>query len=263
MEFIKRMKTREFIEMGLKTLASVLAGLIVIILMEAMIYSIFMKTINKTTSISGDPSKAEYYITECVDGTYDIYKHMPSMDSKQSDPWARLGNHHNISKAKLDELLREKGYLSGYNADLYKVVATNTETSAKTTYEKTDATNSSPEAQIVANKDTLQEGYTFDVYIRATAETAYDETAPKFANLTYTELNAKFEKAGELKEYSTAKIYWRAPNCFDIYMNAWHYVVMVIFELAICGFYTWRFMLINKEYKKIEKKFKKTGKVFA
>ncbi len=40
MDFIKRMKKREFIEMGLKTLATVLAGFLAIILMEGMIYSI-------------------------------------------------------------------------------------------------------------------------------------------------------------------------------------------------------------------------------
>lgn len=40
MEFIKKMKTREFIEMGLKTLAAVLAAFLAIILMEGMIYSI-------------------------------------------------------------------------------------------------------------------------------------------------------------------------------------------------------------------------------
>lgn len=263
MEFIKRMKTREFIEMGLKTLASVLAGLIVIILMEAMIYSIYMKKINENTSISGDATKASYYITEVGNDKYDIYKYMYSMEDgkKVNEQWARTGNYHNISKAKLDDLLREKGFLCGYNADLYKVVATEISTTSQTTYEKSG--DQSPEAQILANKETLQEGYTFTVYVRATATDSYDETSPKFANLTFDELNAKFAKAGDLKEYSTVKIYWRKPNCFDIYMSALHYVIMVIFELAICGFYAWRFVLINKEYKKIEKRFNKTGKVFA
>lgn len=258
------MKTREFIEMGLKTLASVLAGLIVIILMEAMIYSIYMKKIKDNTQISGDPTTAEYYITETGDNTYDIYKCMYTVvEGKNVGHWARMGNHHNISKAKLDELLKEKGFLAGYNADLYKVVATETASGTQTTYEKTTTNTSSPESQINSAKDTLQEGYTFTVYLRANKDAGYDETAPKFENITFEELNAKFAPAGDLREYSTIKIHWRAPNCFDIYMNAWHYVVMVIFELAIVGFYAWRFVLINKEYKKIAKKFKKTGKVFA
>ncbi len=40
MDFINKMKKREFLEMTLKTLAAVLAGFLAIILMEGMIYSI-------------------------------------------------------------------------------------------------------------------------------------------------------------------------------------------------------------------------------
>ncbi len=43
MDFIKRMKKREFIEMGLKALASLLLAFIAIILMECMIYGINFK----------------------------------------------------------------------------------------------------------------------------------------------------------------------------------------------------------------------------
>ena len=42
MEFISKMKKREFIEMGLKALASLLAAFLAIILMEGMIYSIYL-----------------------------------------------------------------------------------------------------------------------------------------------------------------------------------------------------------------------------
>ena len=49
MEFIKRMKKREFIEMGLKTLAAILAAFLAIILMEGMIYSIELNAL-KTKS---------------------------------------------------------------------------------------------------------------------------------------------------------------------------------------------------------------------
>ncbi len=42
MNFIKKMKKREFIEMSLKALASILIGFIAIILMEGMIYSILL-----------------------------------------------------------------------------------------------------------------------------------------------------------------------------------------------------------------------------
>jgi len=57
MEFIKRMKKREFIEMGLKTLAGVMLAFVAVILMEGMIYGIrlngFMtKGVNSTTTSS-------------------------------------------------------------------------------------------------------------------------------------------------------------------------------------------------------------------
>ncbi len=44
MEFIKRMKKREFVEMSLKLIASLLAVFVAIILMEAMIYGITLNS---------------------------------------------------------------------------------------------------------------------------------------------------------------------------------------------------------------------------
>ena len=54
MEFIKQMKKREFIEMGLKTLAAVMAAFLAIILMEGMIYGIKLNAFETkgSTSIS-------------------------------------------------------------------------------------------------------------------------------------------------------------------------------------------------------------------
>ena len=51
MEFINKMKKREFIEMGLKTLAAVFAAFLAIILMEGMIYGIQLNAL-KTKSIT-------------------------------------------------------------------------------------------------------------------------------------------------------------------------------------------------------------------
>ena len=48
MEFIKKMKKREFIEMGLKTLAAVLAAFLAIILMEGMIYGIELNALKSS-----------------------------------------------------------------------------------------------------------------------------------------------------------------------------------------------------------------------
>jgi len=69
------------------------------------------------------------------------------------------------------------------------------------------------------------------------------------------------KQPGELLD-SAKKVINRAPNCFDIYINGVHYAVMVVFILAIGGVYAWRFTLIAKEYKKLVRRFNKTGKIF-
>ena len=50
MDFIKRMKKREFIEMTLKTICALLASFLAIILMEGMIYSIQLNALVKNGS---------------------------------------------------------------------------------------------------------------------------------------------------------------------------------------------------------------------
>lgn len=252
MEFIKRMRKREFIEMGLKTLACVLAGLILAILLEAMIYHIYLGKIKDNASLQG--STFEYYIMEQDDNTYDIISH--GMGENGFSQWGRRGDHKGISKTKLDSLLKDKGVIYNENANLYKIVAKHGSDSveyvngASTAYE-----------QIKANADLNNGEYTFDIYIKANAEDGYSETATK-ANLTYQQLMDEGTDRGELKKNNVSAVYWRAPNCFEIYMNGWHYAIIVLVELIICGLFTWRFVLIGKEYQKIEKRFKKTGKVF-
>ena len=76
MEFIKKMKKREFIEMGLKTLAAILAAFLAIILMEGMIYSIelnALKTKGSGYTIDAGTSVA-YCIKESDDQYYIIYR---------------------------------------------------------------------------------------------------------------------------------------------------------------------------------------------
>ena len=58
-------------------------------------------------------------------------------------------------------------------------------------------------------------------------------------------------------------VIWDTPNAFEVSISGVHYIVMAVFIAAILGLYGWRFYKLNKEYVKFEKKFKKTGKVFA
>ena len=70
MDFIKKMKKREFIEMGLKTLAALLAAFLVIILMEGMIYSIQLHALEKSDTSTTYPSTTIAYCIEKEDNKY-------------------------------------------------------------------------------------------------------------------------------------------------------------------------------------------------
>ena len=52
MEFIKRMRKREFVEMTLKTISAILAAFLAIILMEGMIYSIELNAIRNHSNVA-------------------------------------------------------------------------------------------------------------------------------------------------------------------------------------------------------------------
>ena len=74
MDFIKKMKKREFIEMGLKTLAAVLAAFLAIILMEGMIYSIKLNALkNGKTHTTNSTSTIAYCIKEGKDQYFVVY----------------------------------------------------------------------------------------------------------------------------------------------------------------------------------------------
>lgn len=75
MEFLKKMKSREMIEMSLKTIAAVLAGLILILLMEGMIFGVYMNHIDKNKATQWTPQTCVMYCAEQADGTYDLYIH--------------------------------------------------------------------------------------------------------------------------------------------------------------------------------------------
>lgn len=253
MEFIKRRKTREYIELGLKALASVLAVLMLAILLEAMIYSIFMKKIDEHRSSSYSSYQYSLYIAETDDNTYNVYIH--SWMSGQ-DEWTRHLSE--ISQERLDEFLRKPGVLWNETGDLYKIVATKTSDSTTTEYTKSDSQTALE--QITAELEETQSEYTFAIYFRESAEAEYSTTATK-SNLTYAQLKKENENSDKTVR-EAAHIYWRAPNCFEIYMNGWHYAILVFAELIVLGVWGWVAVLTAKEYQKIEKRFKKTGKVF-
>lgn len=107
MDFIKKMKKREFIEMSLKTVAAVLSAFIAVILMEGMIYGIYLnyyKT-KSTTSVTQAQSTVAYCIKESDDKYFVLYYN----DSlpKQRDRWSATSNS-TKTKAQCEELLNEE-----------------------------------------------------------------------------------------------------------------------------------------------------------
>ena len=105
MEFLKRMKKREYIEMGLKTAIGVILGIIVIFLMEAMICNIYLDAINNVSNYQYSADESVCYVIENKNDTYDIYLNYQPEDA---DVWVRVKN--DISKADY-EALKQPGEL--------------------------------------------------------------------------------------------------------------------------------------------------------
>ena len=158
MDFLKQMKKREVIEMCLKTVAVVMLGLILIILMEGMIYGIYMNKINDNTTSQYAAGDCIAYCEEVGDDEFKVY-----LNYTRDDSWS----------VKLINSNKEGIENSGY-------------------------------------KDVI----------------------------------------------------WHTPNAFDVSISGVHYVVMAAFIVAILGLYGWRFYKLEKEYIKLETRFKKTGKIF-
>lgn len=159
MEFLKKMKSREIIEMSLKTAAAVIVGLILVLLMEGMIFNIYMDKIKENTTSQYAPADCVAYCEEIGEDEYRVYLYNNSANSWQTKQFN--SSHQNIK------------------------------------------------------------------------ETQYN------------------------------KVVWDSPNAFDVSITGTHYVVISIFIASIIGFYSWRFYKLNQEYAKFEKRFKKTGKIFA
>ena len=97
MDFIKRMKKREFIEMGLKTLAAILAGFLAIILMEGMIYSIKLHTLTAkgTSEMMLNDAKTgtvAYCIKQDDDKYFVLCYNEGQAENGASSDWSSIAN---------------------------------------------------------------------------------------------------------------------------------------------------------------------------
>ena len=84
MEFLKKMRSREMIEMSLKAVMLVVIGIVLIFLMEGMIYGIYMKEISKNKSSQHTISDSVAYCELAEDGKYTVYLHN---ETSAKDKW--------------------------------------------------------------------------------------------------------------------------------------------------------------------------------
>ncbi len=159
MEFIKRMRKREFVEMALKTLSALLASFLAIILMEGMIYSIELNA---------------------------------------------MYNHSTVAIFYSD---RTTAYCIEQDTDQYFVVC-------------------------------------------------YDEEEKSWSgtgNTLYTK--------EECENFNAKNVVYHAPSAFIFSITPMHYVIMTIFVLVVAGFFTYRFIILKKDYDRIIKDYNETGTI--
>lgn len=85
MEFIKRMKKREYLEMAIKTITAFLACVLVILLLEGMIYGIQMNALaNKGTVSSTQSNVTIAYCVEREEDKYSVIFYNDNMENKWS-----------------------------------------------------------------------------------------------------------------------------------------------------------------------------------
>lgn len=168
MEFIKKMKKRENIEMSIKTIIAVLACFIAIILMEGMIYGIKLNS-NKTnpnqTVLIQSQSTVAYCIKEANDKYFVLYYNKGMEKNGATSDWT----------AQIDDFKTE-------------------------------------------------------------------------------------EECKALKS-QVKQVIFGAPNAFEYSIKPFHYAIIAVFVLGVSGYFVYRFIALNKEYKKIEDKFNKTGEI--
>ena len=108
MEFIKKMKTREFIEMGLKTLTAICIAFIAIILMEAMIYNIQLNAFRNNQNGNGSAITGNGVVAYCIEEAEDKYfvlYHITTEDEFEMEWRAKPNNELNLlTKAECEAL---------------------------------------------------------------------------------------------------------------------------------------------------------------
>ncbi|MBE5741505.1 MAG: hypothetical protein E7351_03160 [Clostridiales bacterium] len=126
MEFINTMKKREFLEMGLKALASILAAFLAIILMEGMIYSIelnALKTKGHTGVQSINTSTTAYCIKQGEDKYFVVY-HNPDNAIEGQDEWAAIAGEQNYkTRAQCEALSAKEVVFQAPNAFIFTIDA--------------------------------------------------------------------------------------------------------------------------------------------
>ncbi len=172
MEFINKMRKREFTEMILKAVIALFLSIIAIILMEGMIYGILLKAERKSdkTTVTTNTSTIAYCIKEGKDN-YFVLLHNPDQDDPKVK-WCSNEAYRGLTKEECESLTERRGI-----------------------------------------------------------------------------------------EGPVKKVVFGAPSAFDFSITPRHYIVITIFLLAVSGFFVYKFVALNKEYKKIEAKFKETGTI--
>lgn len=117
MEFIGKMKKREFIEMGLKTLAAVLAAFLAIILMEGMIYSINLNAL-KTQGASSN-AQSETTIAYCIEESKDQYFVIYYNEGSEKE-WSATKNTY-LTKAECENLAVKEVVYHAPNAFIFSI----------------------------------------------------------------------------------------------------------------------------------------------
>lgn len=84
MEFLRKIRSRDTLEMTLKAIMAVLISIILIFLMEAMIHGIYIKKINENVKGTTIPSQQIVYCEEIDSNQYKVYVHDPENSSWHS-----------------------------------------------------------------------------------------------------------------------------------------------------------------------------------
>lgn len=168
MEFIKNMRKREFIETTLKFISALCASFIAIILMEGMIYGIFLNslTAGKNNSLS-TVTNCTIFVHQTGEDEYTMLSKMPEVEGLAA--WSSwTGVSENTVNEKINQLMHN---------------------------------NSGP------------------------------------------------------------TVHYRLPNAFELVIDGMHIAVMSIFVLLVVGYFSYRYIKLDKSYKQVEREFKATGSI--